>query len=326
MILFVSGQYAGAQYLHPLLKKWSIEGFIKWCLIATGPSKMYWDDNKVKYKEITNYTSNKISDYIDLVKPKLIIISASANVELEYQFILEAKKKLIPTATFIDIWANYIERFKYKGMLIFPNHILAIDSYCRNEMIKEGIPKNLIRIIGQPYLESILKKRQKLGNKVLLASQPINKNQGRRLGFNEKDFQGICNKIVDIIGNKNILATKHPNEFNLKTKHKNRILWTNGNGIDDIIKSHTVLGMYSMQMVVGYLWGRKVASIQPGLRQKDPSILSRRRLIPRLKNSNEVLEFLNKKKFNSNNNLIKKSLIGSIKRLEKFCFNYLSKN
>ena len=321
MILFVSGQYAGAQYLHPLLKKWSIEGFGKWCLIATGPSKMYWDENEVKYKEMTNYSSDKISDYIDLVKPRLIITSASANIELEYQFILEAKKKIIPTATFIDIWANYIERFKYKGKLIFPNYILAIDNYCRNEMIKEGIPKNLIKIIGQPYLECILKKKPKLGNKVLLASQPINKNQGNILGYNEKDFQGICNKIIDKIGNKNILATRHPDESNCKTKHKNIILWTNGNGIKDIIKSHTVLGMYSMQMIVGYLWGRKVASIQPGLCQKDPSILSRRRLIPILKNSNQVLDFLNKKKFNSNNNLFKKNLIGSIKRLEEFCLN-----
>ena len=322
MILFVTGQYAGAQYLHPLIKKWSIKESPKWRLVATNLSRVYWDEVKVKYKEINNYSAKKISDYIDFLKPKLIVTSTSANIELETLFIIEAKKKLIPTASFIDIWTNYLLRFKYKEVLIFPDQILAIDDFCRDEMVKEGIEENLIKIIGQPYLESTLQDIPKIGSKLLLVSQPVNKNLGKTLGYDEGDFCEICSKILDIIGHDNVLATRHPEELNSKIKYKNGILWTPGNGIKDIAKSHTVLGMYSMQMVVGYLWGRKIASIQPGLCQEDPSVLSRQGLIPRFEEAKQVLKFLNEENSYSNN-FLKKKLIGSIKRLEDFCISYL---
>ena len=46
MILFVTGQYAGAQYIYPLIKKWAINKTIKWNLIARGASCKYWDEVK----------------------------------------------------------------------------------------------------------------------------------------------------------------------------------------------------------------------------------------------------------------------------------------
>ncbi len=50
--------------------------------------------------------------------------------------------------------------------------------------------------------------------------------------------------------------------------------------MENVVNSHTVIRMFSMQMIVGYLWGRKVASIQPDLSENDRSPLSRWGFIP----------------------------------------------
>jgi len=42
MILFISGQYAGAQYIHPILETRLIKKSFKWNLVATGTSCKYW--------------------------------------------------------------------------------------------------------------------------------------------------------------------------------------------------------------------------------------------------------------------------------------------
>jgi len=330
MILFVSGQYAGAQYIHPILEKWSAKKNFKWNLVATGASCKYWNESKIKYKRIKNYTANKVSYYIDLAKPKLIITSASGNIELEHLFILEAKKKSIPTASFIDVWTNYLLRFKYKEKFIFPDHILAIDNRCKDEMIKERIPQNLIKIIGQPYLESISKNIPKLGTNILLAGQPIKKYFGNNLGYNETDFKKICLKAFKKKNYLNILNTRHPEDTSFATKKNFRALSRKGRGSRDVADSHTVLGMFSMQMIIGYLWGRKVASIQPKFLKSDHSPLSRWGLIPVLKNADEVAEFITQKnhyKKNRYEKLLKDRLDqlgvpGSIKRFYKFIIEY----
>jgi hypothetical protein len=332
MILFVSGQYAGAQYIHPIIEKWSTKKNFKWNLVATGASCKYWNETKIQYKQIKNYTAIKVSNYIDLAKPKLIITSASGNIELEHLFILEAKKKSIPTASFIDVWTNYLLRFKYKEKFIFPDYILAIDNRCKEEMIKEGIPQNLIKIIGQPYLESISKNVPMLGPNILLAGQPIKKYFGNILGYDETDFKKICLKAIKKTNYHNILNTKHPEEISFETKKNFETSSRKGRGYKDVAESHTVLGMFSMQMIIGYLWGRKVASIQPKFLKNYHSPLSRWGLIPVLKNADEVAEFIiqkkNCKKYKHEklpkDRLDKLGVPGSIKRFHKFLIRYFN--
>jgi len=288
------------------------------------------EKTKVKFKEIKNCSSNKVADYIDLVKPKLIITSASS-IKLEHLFILEAKKKDIPTASFVDIWTNYILRFKYKKELIFPDHILAIDNRCKKEMIKDGVPQNLIKIVGQPYLESISKKIPPLGQNLLLVGQPIKKYFGNSLGYNETDFKKICFKAIRKTDNYSTLNTMHPEEIYYKAEKNLRTPYRKGRGYMDVADSHTVLGISSMQMIIGYLWGRKVASIQLKPSKIDPSPLSRWGLVPILQNADEVLEFIVKKNLIIENFKFKKQLkdrfnqlgiIGSVERLQKFLIKY----
>ena len=333
MILFICGQFSGAQYIYPILYKWSCEKMFQWNVVASGFSCDYLKQKNIRFKEIKKNSTIEVSRYIDFIKPRLIITSSSINIDIEHLFILEGKKKSIPTASFIDIWTNYKNRFDYKGEFIFPDNILAIDNRCKEEMIKDGIPDNIIKIIGQPYLDFIAKKIPPLGKNILLAGQPIKKYFGKSFGFDETDLRKIFLKTINKAKISKILNTIHPEEKFDKKDEKFNIFFQKGKGITDVIDSHTVLGVFSMQMIIGYLWGRKVASIQPNILENDPSPLSRWKLIPLLRNVDEIIKFLEtgdlkinheqsklllKERFN------KLGIKDSIKRFENFLNIYLN--
>ena len=47
-----------------------------------------------------------------------------------------------------------------------------------------------------------------------------------------------------------------------------------------------------MQMIVAYIWGRRVASILPGLLVADPCPLSRWGLVPLIEHSQHLMDFM----------------------------------
>jgi len=319
VIIFVTGQYAGAQYIHPLLKRWAIDG--KQCpeykLVATGGSVKYWQEVKVKYDQVLTST---IMEYIKTVNPKLIILSASGNENLEYLFILAAKKLSIKTINFIDIWGNYRNRYIYNGEEVFPDVILSINEKCTEEMVSEGVPAEIIQEIGQPYLEEVCKNIPPLGGEILLPMQPIKKTRGDSLGYDEGDFLKLTLSVMEQVGKSpEVHITAHPdNNFDLLDQ--GGIKLTEGRGIEDIKNAHTILGMFSMQMVVGYLWGRKIASVQPKLKGIDPFPLSRWGLVPKIENKKELIKFMNLAVDGSISEkiLLLQQLNGSLNRLDRF--------
>jgi hypothetical protein len=324
MILFVTGQYAGAQYIHPLFKKWknSDVQHPEYRLVATGTSVKYWLKSGVKFDE--NTTS--VAEYLDTIKPQLIILSASGTEKLEYLFILEAKRLGIKTANFIDTWTNYKNRYIYNGKEIYPDTILSLDEKCTEEMVEDGIPTELIQEIGQPYLEEICESIPPLGKKILLPLQPIKKARGDTLGYDEEDFLKLTLDVLKKIAkDKELHITSHPNR-NPDILDQENIEVEEGQGIEDIKNSHTVLGMFSMQMIVGFLWGRKVVSVQPNLKVLDPCPLSRWGVVPRVESRKDLIEFMNSSLSSSEISRREEMLQnfhGSLDRLDKFCANEL---
>jgi hypothetical protein len=326
MILFITGQYAGAEYLHPLFLRWlKMAKSPEWKLLATGASSNYWDKTIIPYDTIVHQSSAEVEKYLNKLNPSLLVISASSNIDLEHIFILAAKKKGLTCACYIDTWSNYRSRFQYLGKELYPDYVLAIDERCANESIAEGIPQNIIHIVGQPYLENIIDNTPELGKKILLASQPINKNFGKSLGYDEVDFWNICIKSYSKFESNGILATIHPDEKTNNYQFNDlNVTWVRGQGMKDVQNSHTVLGMSSMQMIIGYLWGRKVASVQPNLLVKDPSPLSRWGLIPRFERFEEVDEFLATEDKNSCDQKFKNNFKNSLNRFESFCLSSIT--
>jgi hypothetical protein len=161
-----------------------------------------------------------------------------------------------------------------------------------------------------------------LGKNILLPLQPIALTRGNSLGYNEKDFLHLTLTTLKKIRKvSEIHITAHSNN-NLDTLNKDNIKVEEGQGIMDIKNAHTVLGMFSMQMIVGYLWGRKVASVQPKLKGEDPSPLSRWNLVPRIVTRQELIHFMNLKIVKDTTpqrDLLIRQLHGSVDRLDNFC-------
>jgi hypothetical protein len=325
MILFVTGQYAGAQYIHPLFRKWenSDVEHPEYRLVATGSSVKYWLNSSIIFDEITAKNNISVVEYLVRIRPKLIILSASGSEALEYLFILEAKKLCIKTVNYIDTWTNYTNRYIYNGEKIYPDTILSIDEICTKEMIEEGVPAEIIQEIGQPYLEDICKDIPPLGEKILIPIQPIKKARGDSLGYDEEDFLKLTLEAAKASGKfSDFYITSHP-DSNLDMFDQEDIVVKEGKGVDDIKNSYTVLGMFSMQMIIGYLWGRKVASVQPNLKVTDPSPLSRWGLVPNLESKQSLINFIteNNEKYDRNHKQLLNNIKGSQCRLEDFIMN-----
>jgi hypothetical protein len=322
MILFVTGQYAGAQYIAPLIKRWKNDNqdFPEYKIVAISSSIKYWKQNCINFDNPKGENIRFVESYLEKTKPSLIVLSASAVEEVEYIFILQAKQLGIRTINFIDTWTNYKNRYIYKGKEVYPDIILSIDDKCTEEMIRAGIPANLIKEVGQPYLEEVCKKIPPLGSKILLPIQPIKKSNGNSFGYDEEDFLKLSLDAIKRTGKINqVYITTHP-DSNVIAFDKEVVKYGAGNGVYDIKNAYIVLGMYSTQMIIGYLWGRKVASIQPGLRANDPSPLSRWGLVPRIKNSNQLYDFIQEaENNNSGRDKILDNIFGSLERFDKIC-------
>ena len=320
MILFVTGQFAGAQYIHPLIKRWQNnrnKTHPLYKIVATGISAKYWEQQKIKYDSIEK-DIDSVNKYLSIHKPNSIILSASGSEELEFLFILQAKQAGIKTVSFIDIWTNYKNRFIYKGNKVFPDTILSIDDKCTEEMIDDGIPANLIKEVGQPYLEDICNTIPPLGKKIVIPIQPIKKTRGDALGYDEHDFLKV---ILEALNNTDIenqiYITSHP-DSNFANIQKSRVNIGAGRGLIDIKDAHTLLGMFSMQMIVAYIWGRKVASIQPGLLVEDPCPLSRWGLVPVIQDSEHLKNFMKEPVDNNSAQILMKKIVGSQDRFNNY--------
>jgi hypothetical protein len=322
MIIFVTGQYAGAQYLHPLLRSWKLLGAKspRYKLLSTGSSTLYWRENGIKYIEISTKNPNSIANYLKVNQPRLIVLSASGSEEIEYIFILQAKKLGIETANFIDTWTNYKNRFIYQNISVYPDTILSINEKCTEEMVQDGIPENIIKEIGQPYLEEVCNIIPPLGKQILLPLQPIKKAFDKRLGYDELTF--LKTTVPALAQSKKKLQiniTKHP-DSDASVDTNSGFKLSVGHGLYDVKNCHTVIGMFSMQMIIGYLWNRKVASVQTNLKVMDPSPLSRWGFIPRIENKKDLIKFLNlwPSDTDKHRSLLISQINGSLKRLDSF--------
>jgi hypothetical protein len=322
VVLFVTGQYAGAQYIHPLIKRWNNRDkadYPEYKLVASGSSCKYWDQHNIDYDQIKSQHASSVADYLNSTNPNLLILSASASENLEYLFILQAKKIGIKSANFIDTWSNYKNRFLYEKVEVYPDKILSINGKCSEEMIEDGIPEELIEIIGQPYLEEVVGTLLPLGDRILLPLQPVKRTRGDSLGYNENIFLKTTLDAISRVGKiDKVHVSLHPSSEISQFYNDSLIQYREGNGYKDIESASIILGMFSMQMIVGFLCGRKVASIQPGLSDADPCPLSRWGLIPRLESVEEIVNFIKLPVTDDYDALLAHDIDGSLNRLESF--------
>ena len=296
MILFVVDQVAGAEYLLPLLARWSVNPPEAWRLIAASRACAVLARAGIVHEPTADIDLPHALALLEKSPPRIGVLSSSGDSGLERAFRSALRQLRIPCYQFIDIWANYALRFRAgedKTQLDFPDAVLTIDSAAREAMITEGIPANIINVIGQPYFEA---RRTELHaqpvaperpGRVLIATQPVAHYHGRSLGYDEHDFLRCCldawqQRAADWERIDVAIHPEQPRDAHAATlaRYSGRIRVIENPGMQ--IRNYTVvLSMFSSLLVQAFLAGIPAASIQPGAGTDDICHLSAQGLIPR---------------------------------------------
>lgn len=134
-------------------------------------------------------------------KPKLIITGTSVGLKIDKKLLIFAKEKRIKCITVIDSWVELEHRIKYKENLYLADIIIVIEKKIKDDLVKLGVSKTTIRVVGNPILEKIsnirnLKYNKSIEKKVLFISQPFHETEKR---FNLKNSHNEFQSLLDII-------------------------------------------------------------------------------------------------------------------------------
>ena len=282
--------------------------------------------------------------------PRIGVLSASGDSALERAYRMALRQRRIPCIQFIDIWANYALRF-HSGpesgeQPDFPDIALTIDDAARRGMIADGIPASIIHVIGQPYFEALRtssREARTTGDagptRVLIATQPVSRYHGRRLGYDEHDFLHCC---LDAWRRRaanwdQVDVAIHPEEArdcHLATlaHYSGRIRVVEGDALQ-LDRYAAVLGMYSSLLVHALLADTPAASVQPGTGANDSCQFSALGMIPRWTEVAQLSDWLdNATDFHTSRkmetppvvNLLLRNLAGSCDRFEQFLLAHRS--
>ena len=242
-----------------------------------------------------------VSKIIKDFKPNFLF-SATSNNNFEHLWRKFSMGK-VKIYSFIDHWTKYIERFSYDDEIIFGDIIYVVNKVAKDEAILSGIPKNIIKIFGNPYYEKVIKfkpsvtkdkffRSNKLNKKKLIvlfisenlkAAYGSNSHEKYQLGYDEYT---VFDDLLECIINKKhefnlkfqfvikIHPKAHPNKFDSILKRRNIknldiITLRNCDSLTLNYFSDYVIGMHSNMVIESYLLGKKLLRVQTGQLHND---------------------------------------------------------
>ncbi|MCO1603806.1 hypothetical protein [Desulfosporosinus nitroreducens] len=225
-----------------------------------------------------------------------LVTGTSWGNRLELKAIAACKEVQIPTISILDYWSNYQARFKDDlGKFIYPDTYIVMDELAAQEARQEGVPSNILKVLGHPGLDKYILQRKKtmfFGNKkkLLFLSQPLSALYGQELGYTEQQVLEDC--LLAVQGNDDYsLSVKfHPKDDpNWKGRYTD--ISEDGALLDIMTEYDLIIGMNTMGLLHAVLMGIPAISYQPNLQKPDLCITNKLGFT-RLIKSYQELEFL----------------------------------
>lgn len=322
-ILIICHDAGGANILASLVNKYRSN--FDWKIFVCGPARKIFIDNKINsYLVPRNINESDVKFIIKSYHPNLILTgTGEGGGFLEFKFIRIAKNYQIPTASFIDNWTRFCERFGYprkKWEKNLPDFIFVSDKWAYRIALKNGLPRNKLRTMENPYFEEAIKEanRSKKNNSkkisdgfvnILYVSNPLYESALKyhgnpyKWGYTEYEVvDDLLNIILLLQSSKCLLRMKirlHPAEKNDKFSSLfnkkevkgiiNYILLSNPRGdslVKDCLWADIVIGNETMALVVAMLVGKKAISYMPG---EDARSILPQKEITKIKSFDELL-------------------------------------
>jgi len=291
-ILVVSYESGGAQILSSWVRRHSVNTDIFYCL--DGPAVKIF---KHKLGDISMVEL----EFIQELRPDIdqVLTGTSWMPNLERKAVKLAKLNKIFCTSVLDHWTNYTKRFLPNNLWesipanwleYLPDLVWVCDDYAYNIALKEGFPKEKLKIITNPYFMEIKQSLEQKTNRIiknklhmLYISEPIADDllatygDSNFWGYNEFD---LINSLLESLCKFNkkkqqieVRLRLHPNEKNIKYDrlvggNKNLHISHESDLIDDILWSDVVVGGESMALVIALLAKKQVFSCIPKTAKK----------------------------------------------------------
>lgn len=231
-------------------------------------------------------------------RPDSLFTGTSYTSRIDMDFVREAARRGIPSASFVDHYTGFDVRFGSGEERILPDEIHVLDEKAAGLARESGLPESRIRITGNPYHDFLRSWRSQLSKAevfqqlgipvsyaktILFAPDPLSNAGGvEKFGTDEVAILAILLESIGEIGKPiQLLIKAHPNQSMdyLKTGLKN----LPGNVemhlvpsekdvlLNDLIQhADLVAGMFSSLLVEAELLGAKTLRILCGITIPDP--------------------------------------------------------
>ena len=281
-IIFSLEQAGGIDALSPVIIKIQENKKIK-SLVLLQDKDIYRYAKERGLKNLNLIRSfSKLEDILEKNSPSTIFTdtnSSSYENSLNKRIIKLAKDWNIPSACYVDCWANYKIRFG-EELESVPDYVLAIDDEMRDDLGKIGIPKNIVKVFGSPRFDIFSKFKEETGKDVIVFYSET--FEGKKMS--EKNvFKDVIEAIEKYYPEKKIIIKFHPSREKNKNKYdhiikKSSLTIRKVKNQEDLRKlskkAELVIGMRSIALFDAALMGKKVISYQPGLNKQTDTLRS----------------------------------------------------
>ena len=236
----------------------------------------------------------------DEFQPDFIYSGTSYTSRIELDFICEAKRRGIHTASFVDHYTGFEVRFGTEEERILPDEIHVLDEKAAALAREAGLPERRIRITGNPYHEflvswrSCLTKEQVFQNLeiplsdakiILFAPDPLSNAGGvEKFGTDEVAILKLfLESLGEAVRPTQLLIKAHPNQSldYLKTGLQNapqnvevHLVQSGKDAILNDLIQHVdlVVGIFSSLLLEADLLKSKTVRILHGINFQDPLV------------------------------------------------------
>lgn len=311
-ILVVSYDAGGANILSSLVKKYRND--FKWMTCVSGPaSGIFLKSRKDSCAKPVYLRNRGIKDLIRSLHPDFILTGTGWASDFEIDFLKAAKAQNIKSASFLDHWCNYRERFGYPGdwKKNLPDFIFVGDKWAYDIALKNGFPKTRLQQVENPYFEEVIKekgailgckkrstRKQKDRMRVLFLSDPIYDHAFKYYrdpyywGYTEYDIIRDLQRLMEFKRGIEVKIRLHPAEkkdkyLGIVNKKSISITTAYSNSlVKDCMWSDIVIGCDTTALIIACMLGKIAISYIPSVKM---SCSLPQKEIHRIKSFNELM-------------------------------------
>lgn len=265
-LYFAAYAPGGGNVIKSLLKHLKPKNY---SIIVEGPS---YDIFAKEFKDQIIYLENFKKKSLN---NSVLISSLSGNSDFEIDLVQYANSNSCYTICVLEHWVNYKVRFfklidqTKQVNIILPKKVWVLDEYALNIYLQTDLPKDIVQLIPNFYLEESLTEYHRLkninkNNTLLYISEYLNVNRPNRTSENEflEEFsvvEDLCQAFSLGHLKLKLVIRLHPYEkpdkySHILNKYPEIIVSTNKNTlIEDLATAKVVLGIHSNALAIAAL-------------------------------------------------------------------------